>query len=154
MSELRKYCPKYWKKLSDRVYEHAKDEDGYYHSAISEIKSKSKLKFQIDHKEPMSKGGKTVLENLQLLTRSENAKKGAKEYKLTDGLTYEKKKEKKSATKNSTNVKPIEKMNKRNVTAEIKKLRKKEKTSSLTPAESKRLKALKERGRQVGASWG
>lgn len=125
MSDLRKYCPKYWKKLSDKVYEHAKDEEGYYHSAISDIKSKSKLKFQIDHIKPMSQGGKTVLDNLQILTRSENAKKGAKEYKLTNGLTYETKKEKKSAIKKSTNAKPIEKMNKRNVTTEIKKLRKK-----------------------------
>ena len=101
MSDLRKYCPKYWKKLSDKVYEYAKDEEGYYHSALSGFKSKSKLKFQIDHIKPMSKGGKTVLDNLQLLTRSENAKKGDKEYKLTNGLTYEKNKTKKSSKKKS-----------------------------------------------------
>ena len=150
MSELREYVPKYWKKLSDSVYEKSRDNDGYYYSAKSGYKSKSKLKFQIDHIKPISKGGKTELDNLQLLTRQENAKKGAKEYKLTNGLTYEKKKEKKSETNKSTNAKPIEKMNKRDVSAEIKALRKIEKTSNLTAAESKRLKALKERGRQLG----
>ena len=154
MSELRKYCPKYWKKLSDSIYEKFRNKEGYYYSALSGFQSKSKLKFQIDHKKPMSKGGKTVFGNLQLLTRSENAKKGDKEYKLTDGLTYEKNNGKKPSKKKSTNAKPIHKMSKRVVTAEIKKLRKKEKASSLTPAERKRLEALKERGHEVGASWG
>ena len=76
MSELREYVPKYWKKLSDTVFERYKDKDDFYHSANSDFKSESKLNFQIDHIKPISKGGLTKLENLQLLTRKENAEKG------------------------------------------------------------------------------
>lgn len=75
MGELKNCCPEYWKKLSDSVYNKFKDDDGLYYSAKSGIKSKNKLRFQIDHIKPISKGGLTTLENLQLLTREENSKK-------------------------------------------------------------------------------
>jgi len=75
MSEIEKKNPKYWRELHDAVYEKHQDEDGYYHSAEGEFKSKSKFNFQIDHIKPISKGGKTTLDNLQLLTKNENAKK-------------------------------------------------------------------------------
>jgi superfamily II DNA or RNA helicase len=78
MSELREYCPEYWKKMSDSVYNKFKDENGYYYSAISGFKSKNRLKFQIDHIIPFSEGGVTKLDNLQLLTRQENMEKGNK----------------------------------------------------------------------------
>lgn len=78
MAELKECCPIEFKKLSDEVFKNAKDNEGYYHSATSNFKSKSKLKFQIDHIIPMSKGGLTVIENLQLLTRRENAYKSDK----------------------------------------------------------------------------
>ena len=78
MSELREYVPKYWKKLSDTVFERYKYKDGFYHSANSDFKSKSKLNFQIDHIKPISKGGLTKLDNLQLLSRQENIEKGDK----------------------------------------------------------------------------
>ncbi|MCG4585545.1 tetratricopeptide repeat protein, partial [Anaerosalibacter bizertensis] len=69
---------KYWKSLTDSVYNNFKDEDGYYFSAQSGFKSKKKGDFQIDHIKPMSKGGLTELSNLQLLTRKENMEKGDK----------------------------------------------------------------------------
>lgn len=75
MSEIKKKNPMYWRKLNDSVYEKYQDEEGYYHSAEGDYKSKSKFKFQIDHIIPISKRGKTTLDNLQLLTRKENAKK-------------------------------------------------------------------------------
>ena len=78
MSELKEKAPKDWRKLHDAVYERAKDKEGYYTCAISSFKSKSKVPFQIDHIIPISKGGLTTLDNLQLLTRHENAKKGDK----------------------------------------------------------------------------
>lgn len=78
MSELYENYPAYWKKLSDEVYERSKDENGFYTSAESGEKSKSKRNFQIDHKTPLSQGGLTVLENLRILTRKENAIKGNK----------------------------------------------------------------------------
>ncbi len=76
--EIRKINPAYEKWLRDQVFEKAKDENGFYVSAESGYKSKNRLIFQIDHIIPMSKGGLTVLDNLQLLTRGENAIKGAK----------------------------------------------------------------------------
>ncbi|MGM0411423.1 MAG: HNH endonuclease signature motif containing protein, partial [Bacillota bacterium] len=78
MSEIKKKNLEYWRKLNDKVYEKYQDENGYYHSAKGNFKSKSKFKFQIDHIKPISKGGKTILDNLQLLTRKENAKKSNK----------------------------------------------------------------------------
>ena len=78
MSELREHDPEYWKKLSDAVFKKYTDEEGYYYSKMSNFRNRSKLKFQIDHIVPMSKGGLTKLDNLQLLTREENALKGDK----------------------------------------------------------------------------
>lgn len=73
MFELREKFPKCWRQLKNRVYEMSKDENGLYTCAISGKKSNKKNKFQIDHIKPMSKGGLTTLENLQILTRKENA---------------------------------------------------------------------------------
>ncbi|MCC5911656.1 MAG: tetratricopeptide repeat protein [Clostridiaceae bacterium] len=67
-----------WEKLVKQVYEGAQDEEGYYHSAISDFKSKHRRDFQIDHIQPMADGGRTEIENLQLLTTWENRKKGTK----------------------------------------------------------------------------
>jgi len=77
MLEIREENPRYWKYLSDQVYAKFRDEEGFYFSAQSGFKSKNKLDFQIDHIKPLSKGGLSVLENLQLLTRKENSKKGS-----------------------------------------------------------------------------
>lgn len=77
MSELRELTPEYWKQLSDAVFAKYRDEEGNYVSASGEYKGKNKLSFQIDHILPMHNGGLTELDNLQLLTRSENGLKGA-----------------------------------------------------------------------------
>jgi superfamily II DNA or RNA helicase len=77
--EIRETNPEYGKWLSDQVYKKFTDQDSFYFSAVSDYKSKNKLDFHIDHIKPMHNGGLTVLDNLQLLTRSENAKKGNKE---------------------------------------------------------------------------
>ncbi|MGL5756585.1 MAG: DEAD/DEAH box helicase family protein [Paraclostridium sp.] len=78
MNQIYEIDKAYWRELSDKVYAKYKDEDGYYESASGNYKSKIKKYFQIDHIKPMSKGGLTVLENLQLLTRWENYAKGDK----------------------------------------------------------------------------
>ncbi len=78
MSELSDQFPEYHKKLSDEVFAKFTDKDGFYFSAKSDYRSKSKLNFQIDHIESMKNGGLTILKNLQLLTKSENLKKGSK----------------------------------------------------------------------------
>lgn len=79
LHELREQDPIYEKWLRDEVFKKFTDKDGFYFSAESGYKSKSKLDFQVDHIESMHNGGLTILENLQLLTRSENAKKGNKD---------------------------------------------------------------------------
>lgn len=78
--EIRKIDPVYEKQLRDSVFKNFTDKDGYYFSAMSggETKSKNRLKFQIDHIIPMSQGGLTKFDNLQLLTKEENAKKNSK----------------------------------------------------------------------------
>lgn len=78
MEQIREKFPVYWKKLSDSVYEKHKDDNGFYFCANTGYKNKSKLFFQIDHIQPMSEGGLTVSENLQLLKRSENMIKSNK----------------------------------------------------------------------------
>ncbi len=76
LSEIKEVEPDYWRTLIDGLYEKSKDADGYYYSAISNYKSKNRLNFQIDHIKPMSKGGLTTLDNLQLTSRWENQQKG------------------------------------------------------------------------------
>lgn len=76
--DIRSADPAYEKALRDQVFKKYTDKNGYYFSAASGFKSKSRLSFQVDHIKPMHNGGLTVLENLQLLTRAENMVKGAK----------------------------------------------------------------------------
>ena len=79
LHELREQDPIYEKWLRDEVFKKFTDKDGFFFSAESGYKSKNKLDFQVDHIKSMHNGGLTILENLQLLTRSENAKKGNKD---------------------------------------------------------------------------
>lgn len=73
--DIRMVNPTYEKWLRDEVFKKFTNKDGYYFSAQSGYKSKNRLIFQVDHIKPMHDGGLTVLENLQLLTRAENALK-------------------------------------------------------------------------------
>lgn len=76
LHELREKDPTYEKWLRDEVFTKFTDADGFFFSAESGYKSRNKLDFQVDHIKSMHNGGLTIFENLQLLTRSENAKKG------------------------------------------------------------------------------
>jgi superfamily II DNA or RNA helicase len=75
--EIRQKFPELGEKIRTAVFDRFTDTDGYYYSAQNGFRSRNKLDFQIDHIEPMAKGGKTVIDNLQLLTRAENMQKGA-----------------------------------------------------------------------------
>lgn len=75
LEEIRRRYPELGEKLRNTVFEKYQDEEGYYFSADSGYRSKNKLDFQIDHIRPMKHGSLTCLENLQLLTRHENALK-------------------------------------------------------------------------------
>jgi len=76
LEEIRRRFPAIGEKLRDAVFAKFQDSEGYYFSAESGYRSKSRLDFQIDHIIPMSQGGKTTMGNLQLLTRWENGIKG------------------------------------------------------------------------------
>lgn len=78
LSQIYNIDKDYWRKLTDEVYDSFKDEEGYYYSAESGYRSKNRRFFHIDHKNPMSKGGNTEIDNLQLLTKWENMKKSDK----------------------------------------------------------------------------
>ncbi len=76
--DIGKYDPKYEKKLRDGTFKASMTKAGYYVCAKCGLKSKNKIPFQVDHIKPLNKGGKTVADNLQILCRSCNAKKGDK----------------------------------------------------------------------------
>jgi superfamily II DNA or RNA helicase len=82
--DIKRWYPDIGQKLIDGVYSKFTDKEGYYYSAKldesgNQYRSKNKLNFQIDHITPMAAGGKTVPDNLQLLTRAENMIKSDKQ---------------------------------------------------------------------------
>ena len=84
MGEIRKHYPEYFEELRQYlILGMKKDEEGYYYSAIQEegkppIRFKNLSAFEMDHIIPISKGGLTIKENLQMITRKQNRDKGNK----------------------------------------------------------------------------
>ena len=76
LSDLFKTHPKFYRRLRDAVYAKHKAKDGSYICARSEWRSRNRFDFEIDHKIPFAKGAQTTLDNLQLLRRIENRRKG------------------------------------------------------------------------------
>ena len=78
LSELRNVDPELEKKLREETFAKAKDRRGFYKCAQCGKRYHNKVIFQVDHIKPLNKGGLTVPENLQILCRSCNMKKGDK----------------------------------------------------------------------------
>lgn len=84
MGEIKKYYPSYYEELRNYLkHSVKKDEEGYYYSAIQDgdnppYRSKLWSAFEIDHIIPISKGGLTVKENLQMILRTQNIAKSNK----------------------------------------------------------------------------
>lgn len=74
--EIGKINPTLEKELRDQVFEKYKDENGNYHCARCGVADKSRVYFQVDHIIPMNNGGKSTVENLQILCRQCNGTKG------------------------------------------------------------------------------
>ena len=74
--EIRKVNPKLEMQLRDAAFEKAKTSNGKYQCAACGMKNRSKACFHVDHIIPMNQGGKSVLENLQILCRRCNGIKG------------------------------------------------------------------------------
>ena len=73
--EMRERDPALYRQLKDDVFAKYTDAKGFITCAVSGFKSQMRRDFQIDHIIPMSKGGLTILENLQVLSRKAHAEK-------------------------------------------------------------------------------
>lgn len=76
--EIGKINPELEKNLRNSAFEKSKDTDGKYTCAYCGKSRTDRIFFQVDHIKPISKGGKTVPENLQILCRQCNGMKGDK----------------------------------------------------------------------------
>lgn len=73
--EMEKVNPDLAKKLRDETFNSSKNEDGLYCCAMCGKEGKTRRGFQVDHIVPMNKGGKTVIDNLQILCSKCNGTK-------------------------------------------------------------------------------
>ncbi|MGC7872103.1 DEAD/DEAH box helicase family protein [Desulfosporosinus sp. SYSU MS00001] len=78
LQEICSQFPAYGNELKATVYQKAKTDSGQYKCSDCGKTSPHKALFQVDHIVPMSKGGLTKSENLQLLCRTCNLKKSDK----------------------------------------------------------------------------
>lgn len=74
--EIDRIKPEIAKKIKNEVFENHTNENGQFVCIKCKKHSKHKALFQIDHIIPMSKGGLTTIDNLQLLCRTCNLIKG------------------------------------------------------------------------------
>ena len=75
---IRNINPDHEKYLRDETFKKYTDESGNYHCACCGFTDKSRVPFHVDHIIAMNNGGKSVLENLQILCRSCNYRKSDK----------------------------------------------------------------------------
>ena len=74
--ELKEIDPAEYIKIRDTIFAKATDKGtGLICCAMSDFKSSRRLDFQIDHIKPMSQGGLTTLDNLQILSRKAHTEK-------------------------------------------------------------------------------
>ena len=74
--EIGKLDPQREKELRDGAFAKSRTPQGTYRCACCGMEADSRVPFQVDHILPMNKGGKSVPENLQILCRSCNGRKG------------------------------------------------------------------------------
>ena len=78
LHRIREIDPDYEKYLRDETFKKYTDEVGNYRCACCGFTDRSRVPFQVDHIIAMNNGGKSVVENLQILCRSCNARKSDK----------------------------------------------------------------------------
>lgn len=74
--EIGKLAPQLEKELRDGAFAKSRTPQGTYRCTCCGMEADSRVPFQVDHILPMNKGGKSVPENLQILCRSCNGRKG------------------------------------------------------------------------------
>ena len=75
LNEIRERDPAEYRDIKDVIFAEYTDAKGFITCAMSGFKSRRRLDFQIDHIKPMSQGGLTTLENLQVLSRKAHIEK-------------------------------------------------------------------------------
>jgi ATP-dependent helicase IRC3 len=75
LNEIRERDPAEYRDIKDAVFAKYTDKKGFIACAVSGFKSHMRRDFQIDHIKPMSEGGLTTLDNLQVLSRKAHAEK-------------------------------------------------------------------------------
>ena len=78
LHEIGEIRPDLEKMLRDSTFEKYTDSEGNYYCACCGFKDRSRASFHVDHIIAMNNGGKSVVENLQILCRSCNARKSDK----------------------------------------------------------------------------
>lgn len=78
LHEIGKIRPDLEKMLRDSTFEKYTDSEGNYHCACCGFTDRSRASFHVDHIIAMNNGGKSVVENLQILCRSCNYRKSDK----------------------------------------------------------------------------
>ncbi|WP_414513040.1 DEAD/DEAH box helicase family protein [Nostoc sp. PCC 9305] len=68
-----------YRKIKNAVFAKQTDTKGFITCAASGVKTQMRRDFQIDHIKPMSQGGLTTIDNLQLLTRKAHVEKTRRE---------------------------------------------------------------------------
>ncbi|PHM07270.1 HNH endonuclease signature motif containing protein [Nostoc sp. 'Peltigera malacea cyanobiont' DB3992] len=68
-----------YRKIKNAVFAKQTDTKGFIACAASGVKTQMRRDFQIDHIKPMSQGGLTTIDNLQLLTRKAHVEKTRRE---------------------------------------------------------------------------
>jgi hypothetical protein len=68
-----------YRKIKNAVFAKHTDAKGFITCAISGVKSQMRRDFQIDHIKPMSQGGLSTIDNLQVLTRKAHIEKTRRE---------------------------------------------------------------------------
>lgn len=68
-----------YRKIKNAVFAKHTDAKGFITCVISGVKSQMRRDFQIDHIQPMSQGGLTTIDNLQVLTRKAHIQKTRRE---------------------------------------------------------------------------
>ena len=85
--EIRERDPAVYREIKDAVFDKATDKaTGIIRCAISGYENQRRLYFQIDHIKPMSDGGLTTLENLQVLSHKAHAEKTRLENQKRSGM--------------------------------------------------------------------